>query len=584
MNVLEVRDLGVRFGEVPAVRGLGFAVAGGEVLGVVGESGSGKSAAVLAVLGLLPPKAVVTGSVRLHGRELVGAPDKELTALRGKALAMVFQDPLAALTPVHRVGAQIAEAVRVHQDLSRRQAWARAVELLDLVGIAEPARAARAFPHEFSGGMRQRVMIAMAVANDPDVLICDEPTTALDVTVQAQVLEVLRDARRETGAAVVFVTHDLGVVAGIADRVLVMREGRAVESGPVEEVFARPRMPYTRELLAATPRLDREAAVLRGVPRPPVPVLRVENLVKEYRRGVRVVDRVSLDIRAGETLGLVGESGCGKTTLLMEILGLAAPRHGRVVVFGRDTARLGRRDRLALRRDLQIVFQDPMASLDPRMTVHDILAEPLRMHRLPLDRVPELLRLVGLAPEHAARYPQDFSGGQRQRIAIARALALEPRLLVLDEPVSALDVRIRAGVVELLAELKARLGLAYLFVAHDLALVRRIADRVAVMYLGRIAEIGPAERVFSAPRHPYTRALLAAVPLPDPVAERARPRVPLAGETPSPAGPLTGCRFRARCPVYPGLPETARSRCAGEEPELEGQDGAACHHASGGAR
>ncbi|GIH24521.1 ABC transporter ATP-binding protein [Acrocarpospora phusangensis] len=584
MTVLEVRDLTVRFGETPAVQGVAFEVARGEVLGVVGESGSGKSVSVLAVLGLLPRQAAVTGSVRLHGRELLGAPEKELTALRGRSLAMVFQDPLAALTPVHRIGDQVAEAILAHQDLPRKQARARAVDLLDLVGIPEPGRRARAFPHEFSGGMRQRVMIAMAVANDPDVIICDEPTTALDVTVQAQILDVLGTARRETGAAVVFVTHDLGVVAGLADRVMVLRAGRVEETAPVDDLFFRPRTAYTRNLLAAVPRIDRRHR--RSAPPPGGErVLQVEGLVKRYGRGARAVDRVSFAVRAGETFGLVGESGCGKTTTLMEILALAAPQAGRIVVLGRDTAGLTRRERLELRRDLQVVFQDPMASLDPRMTVHDIVAEPLRAHGLAADRVPELLRLVGLDPGQAARYPQDFSGGQRQRIAIARALALAPRLLVLDEPVSALDVSIRAEVIALLADLKARLGLSYLLVAHDLALVRGIADRVAVMYAGRIVEIGPVEAVFAEPRHPYTRALLAAVPVPDPARERARRRAPLRGEPPGGAAAYPGgCRFRGRCPVYAELAAAPASRCVNEEPELGGADGAACHHPSGGTR
>ncbi|WP_326646861.1 ABC transporter ATP-binding protein [Streptosporangium sp. NBC_01755] len=690
--VLEVRDLDVTFGPGPgavrAVRGMGYAVRPGEVLGIVGESGSGKSVTSLAVMGLLPPHAHVTGSVRLRGQEILGAPERTLTTFRGKSISMVFQDPLSALTPVYRVGDQIAEAVRVHQRIGAEQAARRAVELLDLVGIPDAAQRARAFPHEFSGGMRQRVMIAMAMANDPDVILCDEPTTALDVTVQAQVLEVLKTAQRETGAAIVIITHDLGVVAGFVDRVLVMYAGRPVEVGSVDEVYYRTRMPYTMGLLGSIPRLDRgrerplvpiagnppspaalppgcpfeprcpiavpacaeaepepvqvgspghlaacirsgeieakgwspaqvygvraiagEAAVRPvsgSVPASPVGerprprgerevVLAVDGLVKHYplvkgrllRRRVgtvRAVDGVSFDVREGETLGLVGESGCGKTTTLMEILELAAPQGGAITVLGRDTSRMSARDRMAVRRDMQVVFQDPLASLDPRMTVYDILAEPLRAHgsRDPGPRVRELLGLVGLEAGHAARYPQDFSGGQRQRIGIARALALEPRLVVLDEPVSALDVSIQAGVLNLLEELRTRLGLSYLLVAHDLAVVRHVADRVAVMYLGRIAEIGQVGRVYDAPMHPYTRALLSAIPLPDPIMERSRRRVLLEGDLPSPADPPSGCRFRTRCPLFRSLDETVRRRCVDEEPQVRrlGDDhGVSCHFA-----
>ncbi|MFI6504325.1 dipeptide ABC transporter ATP-binding protein [Nonomuraea typhae] len=664
--VLEVRDLSVSFGDVPAVRGVSYTVRPGEVLGIVGESGSGKSVTSAAIMGLLPPSARVTGSVRLKGRELIGAPEKTLTALRGKTISMVFQDPLSALTPVFRVGDQIAEAVRVHQKLTKEQAMVRAVELLDLVGIPHAGERALAFPHEFSGGMRQRAVIAMAIANDPDVIICDEPTTALDVTIQAQVLEVLKTAQRETGAAVVLITHDLGVVAGVADRVLVMYAGRPVEVGDVDDVYYRMRMPYTAGLLNSIPRLDdggrrplvpiegsppsaaalpsgcpfeprcpmavaecapaepelvevgpgHEAACIRWAEVGSTPpgrhaarprdtpaegraarevVLQVDGLVKEYplMRGavfkrrvgtVHAVAGISFDIREGETLGLVGESGCGKTTTLMEILELVRPQDGRIVVLGRDTARLGAGDRMAIRRDMQVVFQDPMAALDPRMTVHDILAEPLRTHGRGDTgaRVLRLLRLVGLEAAHAARYPQDFSGGQRQRIGIARALALEPKLVVLDEPVSALDVSIQAGVLNLLETLKARLGLSYLFVAHDLAVVRHIADRVAVMYLGRIAEIGRVESVYDAPMHPYTQALLSAIPLPDPRRERARRRILLEGDLPSPADPPSGCRFRTRCPKFRTLTDAERGRCAESEPDVRqhGHDhGVACHYA-----
>ncbi len=664
--VLSVSDLTVSFpserGRVNAVRALSYQVRAGEVLGIVGESGSGKSVSSLAVMGLLPPQAKVSGSIRFQGRELLGRSDIELSQIRGRRISMIFQDPLSALTPVYTVGDQVAEALQVHGTLSRRPARARAVELLDLVGIPDAAQRAQAFPHEFSGGMRQRVVIAMAIANDPDLIIADEPTTALDVTVQAQVLAVLATAREITGAAIVLITHDLGVVAGFADRVQVMYAGRTVETGTVEDVFYRPGMPYTRGLLASIPRVDAERGALVPIegqppslaelgagcpfaPRcplvidhcrdtepilaqvseshgcachraaeaapPPVSgvasyrsashsrvVVRVEHLLRHYpvRKGtilrrrvgtLRAVDDISFELHEQETLGLVGESGCGKTSTLMEILNLAAPAQGQIEVLGTDVAALDRRRRMQLRRDLQVVFQDPMASLDPRLPVFDLLAEPLSAHRVPVAeirrRVPELLTIVGLGPEHSSRYPAEFSGGQRQRIGIARALALEPKVLVLDEPVSALDVSIQAGVLNLLAELQSRLGLALLFVAHDLAVVRHIADRVAVMYLGKIVEIGPVDAVYTAPQHPYTQALLSAIPIPDPAKERARERILLTGDLPSPADVPSGCRFRTRCFRYSALPPELRSRCEQEEPTRqlrgEAEHESACHYA-----
>ncbi|GII23088.1 oligopeptide ABC transporter ATP-binding protein OppF [Planosporangium mesophilum] len=680
--VLEVTDLHVTFptdsGDVTAVRGLSYDVRAGEVLGIVGESGSGKSVSSLAVMGLLPRNARISGSARYRGRELLGLDDRAASGIRGKEIAMVFQDPLSALTPVYTVGDQIAEALRIHSDIGKEAAARRSVELLDLVGIPNPKQRALAFPHEFSGGMRQRAMIAMAIANDPDLIIADEPTTALDVTIQAQILEVLKTAQQATGAAIVLITHDLGVVAGFADRLLVMYAGKAVETGSTEEVFYQGRMPYTLGLLGSIPRLDAGgrqpltpvegnppslASLPPGcpfVPRCPMaidicsqtepPLLRMPNsgdrhfsachrsdeiersnltstdifpavvapesvaertpreqrptvlevtdLVKHYpltkghvfrrRIGtVKAVDGISFDIREGETLGLVGESGCGKTTTLTELLRMARPQDGTVVVLGKDTATMSGRDRFAIRRDVQIVFQDPFASLDPRMPVGDILAEPLLTHGVPeaerRQEVRALLKLVGLAPEHADRYPHEFSGGQRQRIGIARALALKPRLVVLDEPVSALDVSIQAGVINLLERLKVELGLSYLFVAHDLSVVRHIADRVAVMYLGKIVESGPVDRVFDAPSHPYTQALLSAIPLPDPIKERQRRRIILEGDLPSPADPPSGCRFRTRCQLFAGLDEGRRQKCLEQHPpslpQGDGDHLAACHYA-----
>ncbi|MGH3627909.1 MAG: dipeptide ABC transporter ATP-binding protein, partial [Sciscionella sp.] len=527
--------------------------------------------------------------------------------------------------------------------------------------------------------MRQRAVIAIAIANDPDLIVADEPTTALDVTVQAQVLQVLRTAQQVTGAGIVIITHDLGVVAGFADRLMVMYAGRAVETGPVHEIYSRPRMPYTLGLLGSIPRLDiegkqplvpiegqppslshlppgcpfsprcpmvieacrraepellelsapgaarhhaacirtgeigdgdaeRVAAEVYGAEVVQAPelariprterstVLSISGMVKHYRvtKGsvirrtvgtVHAVDGVSFDIVEGETLGLVGESGCGKSTTLMEILNLAAPIAGSVAVLGSDVAGMNVRDRKKIRRDVQVVFQDPMASLDPRMPISDIIAEPMRVHGIDAShiagRVPELLDLVGLRPEYASRYPAEFSGGQRQRVGIARALALQPKLLVLDEPVSALDVSIQAGVINLLDELKTRLGLSYLFVAHDLSVVQHLADRVAVMYLGKIVEIGEVVTVFRDPRHPYTQALLSAIPIPDPDAERAKERIILTGDIPSPASPPSGCRFRTRCFTFAALPEKQQSRCIELEP-LRKPDGAdhefACHY------
>jgi peptide/nickel transport system ATP-binding protein len=542
--VLSVRDLHVSFaseaGTVRAVRGVSFDLLPGRTLGIVGESGSGKSVTSLSVMGLLDKNARVEGSIRLKGRELLGLSEAELSKFRGNDMAMVFQDPLSALTPVFTIGDQIAEALDLHQDLSRAQVRARSLELLDLVGIPNPAERLKSFPHQFSGGMRQRVMIAIAIANNPDVIIADEPTTALDVTIQAQVLDVLKTAQRETGAAVVMITHDLGVVAGVADDVLVMYAGRPVEMAPVDQLYARPAMPYTMGLLGAVPRPDRgenrrlvpiqgnppslvdlpvgcpfaprcplavdacrtaeptlepvsgsddqfaacvrseeiaakgltydqvytvdepAEAVLSGVPRSErAAVLEVTDLRKHFpltrggvlrrRAGsVKAVDGVTFDVREGETLALVGESGSGKTTTLLEILKLEAPQGGRIAVLGKDVAELPRKERMALRRELQIVFQDPMSSLDPRLPVYDVLAEPLKVHGWSKerinDRIAELMGLVGLNPDHVDRFPSQFSGGQRQRIAIARALAVEPRLVVVDVPVSALDVSLQAGV------------------------------------------------------------------------------------------------------------------------------------------
>ena len=604
--LLEVTNLDVTFEagdvRVPAVRGTNYHINPGEVVAIVGESGSGKTTAAMAVIGLLPEYADISGSVRLHGKELLGLSDHAMSQIRGKTIGTVFQDPMSALTPVYTVGDQIAEAVEVHnRDIRRADARKRALELLELVGIAQPQRRARAFPHELSGGERQRVVIAIAIANDPDLLICDEPTTALDVTVQAQILDVLRTARDVTGAGVLIITHDLGVVSEFADRALVMYAGRAVEIATVEELYRDRRMPYTVGLLGSVPRLDapqgtrlipipgapptmssllpdacqfaprcplaideclaaepalvtirnghraacirtdevagRSAAEIFGVStQPPMTdttagkpaaVLQVTDLEKTYpltkgvvlRRRVgevRAVDGVSFTLEQGRTLGIVGESGSGKSTTLRQILELTTPQAGSIEILGADVAALDSAARRTLRTELQVVFQDPVASLDPRLPVFDVLAEPLVANgfdrRRCEERVAELLRIVGLDHSDASRYPAEFSGGQKQRIGIARALALQPKILALDEPVSALDVSIQAGIINLLLDLQEHFGLSYLFVSHDLSVVKHLAHRVAVMYRGTIVEQGDGEQVLTNPQHEYTRRLLAAVP------------------------------------------------------------------------
>ncbi|MFE2531253.1 dipeptide ABC transporter ATP-binding protein [Streptomyces sp. NPDC059371] len=674
--VLSVRDLRISFpseaGTVEAVRGVSFDLLPGRTLCIVGESGSGKSATATGIMGLLPPSASLRGEVLLGGQNLVGLDDRALSRVRGNSIGMIFQDPLSALTPIFSVGRLLSDALRVHQDLTKRAAREQAAELLDLVGIPDARNRATSFPHEFSGGMRQRVVIALAIANRPSVLVADEPTTALDVTVQAQILDVLRLAQRETGAGLVLITHDLGVVAGHADDVAVMYAGRFVERAGVEELFRRPTMPYTARLLAAVPTVD------GGVRRPLVPiggeppalvglpdgcafasrcavaldachsgepelsqvgghgqvaclrateiadgsldprgdvvpvagvaasdrpeagevVLRVEELVKTFpvtkgallkrRTGtLRAVNGVSFELRAGETLGLVGESGSGKTTTLMEILRLRQPEGGRIEIAGTEVGAAGSRALVReLRQDVQIVMQDPLGALDPRLPVFELLAEPLRAigrDRASISsRVHELLGLVGLDDAVSDRFPAALSGGQRQRVGIARALATEPKLLALDEPLSALDVSVQAGVINLLARLKRELGLAYLVVAHDLAVVRYISDRIAVMYLGYIVETGDTETIFTDPKHPYTRALLSAVPRPDPLRERTRERVVLEGEQPSAARLPAGCVFVDRCPLYRLSDDDVRRRCRQERPvptPVTGQPGHlyACH-------
>lgn len=666
--VLSVKDLNVKFntenGIVHAVRGINFDLYAGKTLGIVGESGSGKSVASMAIMGLHPTTADISGSILYKGTELLGLSDQQMCDYRGKEISMVFQDPLSSLTPVYTIGQQLAEVLKVHnKNMSKQAIKARSIELMKLVGIPSPEGRLKSFPHEFSGGMRQRVMIAMAIANDPRVLIADEPTTALDVTIQAQVLEVMQKAQEETGAATIMITHDLGIVAGMADEIMVMYAGKAVEHAKAQDLYRNPSMPYTIGLLGAVPRVDRKEKVslvpIEGRPpnllKPVVgcsfaarcPVARAECLtaepdlvqvpgtgeghrsaclfaadyvskkpedmfplpelptseldalprsqrasileVKDVKKHfplmkgsvfkkrvgtVKAVNGVSFDIREGECFSIVGESGCGKTTTLLEIMEFSPETDGEIIIDGvSNKQKLKGSDLIQLRKNQQMVFQDPTGALDPRFTVYEILAEPLFNQgwdkKRVQKRVLELMQTVGLQPDHVNRFPNQFSGGQRQRIGIARALAVNPKLVALDEPVSALDVSVQAGVINLLERLRVELGLSYLMVAHDLAVVRHASDRVAVMYLGRIVEMGHVDHVFDEPVHPYTRALLSAIPVPDPEVEAKRQRIMLEGDLPTPIDAPEGCAFATRCPIFKLLPQDRQQVCLTQQPELK---------------
>ncbi|MBG7618060.1 ABC transporter ATP-binding protein [Herbaspirillum sp. AP02] len=549
-SLLELRGLKVSFGAHQAVRGLDLSIAAGQTVALVGESGCGKSTTALSILRLLDGSAQVSGQVLFEERDLLRLPEPELVALRGQGIAMIFQEPMTSLNPVLSIGQQLVEAIRLHQPLDGAAARARALELLAQVRIPEPARRIDDYPHQLSGGQRQRVMIAMAIANRPRLLIADEPTTALDVTVQAQILELLGQLRRELGMAVLLITHDLGVVEQWADRVAVMFAGEKVEEATTAQLFAAPRHAYTRGLLGASLRLEQELhyrrqrlpeirndidadgqwrfsltdTALRQVIQPltagAAPLLSVQDLHVDYptpKGSVHAVRGVSLDIAAGETVGLVGESGCGKSTLSRSIIGLEDSRSGRILLDGQDIARLDRKALRPLRRRVQMVFQDPYASLNPRHSVRDILDTALQIHEVRdrnerQRRVSQIIDLVGLPQAALGRYAHQFSGGQRQRIGIARALVLKPALVICDEPVSALDVSVQAQILNLLVDLKQEFGLAYLFISHDLSVVRYIADRVLVMQGGRIVEEGDHRSIWQAPQHPYTRTLLAAAP------------------------------------------------------------------------
>jgi peptide/nickel transport system ATP-binding protein len=657
-SVLDVQNLSVTITlpttAVHAAGNVDLHVGAGETLGLVGESGSGKSMTALAVMGLLPPGGAVTGgSVMFGGRDLTGLRPDQMRRIRGNELAMVFQDPLTSLDPTKTIGYQVAEPVRQHRGASKAAALDRAVEMLALAGMPRPREIAENYPHQLSGGLRQRAMIAMALACEPKLLIADEPTTALDVTIQAQILDLLAGLKERLGMAMLLITHDLGVIAGHADRVSVMYAGRIVETAGTGPLFRGMRHPYTQALLASIPRLSQDPgqplAAIGGLPpdlahppsgcrfaarcryatdrcraaEPPLsgtegehrfacwhpvdgplplspvtitagtpeprngsvvpattdgePLLDLRDLVKEYpvtsgavlRRKVAAVHAasgVSFSVPAGSTFGLVGESGCGKTTVGKMIVALEKPDSGGVRLAGLDLATLRGQALRRQRRDLQLMFQDPLASLDPRMRVGSILAEPLAVqhagHRPDRRRrVLELLGEVGLPASAVERYPHEFSGGQRQRIGLARALALNPRLIVADEPVSALDVSIRAQVLNLMKRLQASHGLTYVVISHDLTVVRYLADRIGVMYLGKLVELGSGDDIYTRTAHPYTAGLIGAIPVPDPETERAKAGPAVTGELPSPVHPPSGCRFRTRCPL-------AQEVCAAEEPPL----------------
>lgn len=593
-NVLEVQGLTVRFDtserSVVAVKDLGFHVRAGEVLAIVGESGSGKSVTSLSVMRLIEHGGgtIASGKISFTRRnggklDLAKAADSVMRTIRGGEISMIFQEPMTSLNPVFSVGTQVAEAVMLHQGLSHAEAEAEALRMLELVRIPEAKQILKRYPHQLSGGMRQRVMIAMALSCKPSLLIADEPTTALDVTIQAQILQLIRQLQEEMGMAVIFITHDMGVVAEVADRVLVMYHGKAVEEGTCEQIFHNPHHPYTQSLLAAVPRLgsmrgtdepapfpllritDPEAEQLGtadmdetpvDMPEPAAsapsvsdgPVLSVDNLITRFdvetgfwgkvKRRVHAVEQVSFNLYPGETLGLVGESGCGKSTIGRSLIGLETPRSGSIVFNGQELTQVSGSQLQKLRRNIQYVFQDPYAALDPRLTVGFSIMEPLLIHKVcsrqeAERRVGELLERVDLDPAMAVRYPHEFSGGQRQRVCIARALAMNPEIIIADESVSALDVSVRAQIINLLLALQKEFRIAFLFISHDMAVIERVCHRVAVMYLGQIVELGSRRDVFENPLHPYTKRLMSAVPIPDP-SRRTMSHTLLTGEIPSP--------------------------------------------------
>ncbi|MEH7123009.1 ABC transporter ATP-binding protein [Bacillus sp. JJ1773] len=551
-KILKINNLRVSFmsrdHEFEAVRGVSFEVRKGETLGIVGESGSGKSVTARSIMRLLPspPSFMKDGEILFQGENLAHKTEKEMEHIRGRDISMIFQDPMTSLNPTIRIGKQIAESLIKHQKLSKKEAKNQAIELLKLVGIRDSETRYNQYPHEFSGGMRQRVMIAIALACRPTLLIADEPTTALDVTIQAQILNLMKNMQERFGTSIILITHDLGVVAGMCDRVVVMKNGEIVETGTTEEIFESPKHPYTLKLLNALPRLNEKKKpkpaplILPGIDSSKS-LLEVHALKQYFDLGkgnvLKAVDNISFQIKPGETLGLVGESGSGKSTTGRAILRLHEPTGGEVLYQGIPVNRLTQNEMKNMRRHMQMIFQDPYASLNPRFKVLDIIGQALDIHNLSPSkearkkRVEELLDMVGLEPSHALRYPHEFSGGQRQRIGIARALAVEPKFIVCDEPLSALDVSIQSQVVTLLEDLQHRLGLTYLFIAHDLSMVKHISDRVAVMYRGKIVELAESEELYSNPQHAYTKSLLSAIPIPDPKIERQKKRVLMEEQT-----------------------------------------------------
>ncbi|MDH3432262.1 MAG: ABC transporter ATP-binding protein [Gammaproteobacteria bacterium] len=577
MSLLELDGLTIRYGDTDVVRDLSFGVDNGESVGLVGESGSGKTQTALAILGLLPANATVAGSIRIDGTELLGASEKALNSVRARHVAMVFQDPMQALNPFTQIGQQVGRILIQHKLASAAEARARVIRMFERVGLPDPARQFHAYPHQLSGGMRQRAMIASALIAEPKLLIADEPTTALDVTVQAQILELLADIRRDT--ALLLITHDLGIVAGHCERMLILADGRLIERGATREVFARPQHEHTARLLAAAPRLDRT-----DIPTGPRgdTVLAISGAEVIYadrgQESLQAVRGVDLTVRSGETVAIVGESGSGKSSLVRAALGLVPMHAGRVVFCGTALAGRVQHRKKAVRRGLQLVFQDPAGSLNPQMRVASIVAEPLVVHEPAVDdetrqeRVIAMLEKVGLGTDYVHRYPHELSGGQAQRVAIARALILRPKVLVCDEAVAALDGTVREQILALLREVQAEAALAIIFITHDLSVVRAISHRVLVMYLGSLVELADNAELFANARHPYTQALLQAVPVPDP--EHAGGKAILAGEVPSALRPPDGCAFHPRCPF-------ARDICSAERPPPRKIDGAtvACHFA-----
>lgn len=566
--ILSVKDLKVSFttndGIVNAVNGINLEINSGECVAVVGESGSGKSQTFMTAMGLLAKNGNAKGSIKFLGQEILGLKPQELNKIRGSQMAMIFQDPLTSLTPHMKIGDQMLEVLNLHTDFRGEAAQKRCIDWLERVRIPEAIRRMNQYPHELSGGMRQRIMIAIAMLCEPKLLIADEPTTALDVTVQAQVLELMSELQKDLGAAIALITHDMGVVARLADRVCVMNSGQYVEEGNADDIFYSPKEKYTQKLLEAVPRLDninRKGIALANAPSENDEIIIEAKNIKVHfpvkiggglipkKQPLKAVDGVDILIRNGETIGVVGESGCGKSTLARAILKLIPPSSGAITWFGKDVSKKTAKELRSDRKDLTIVFQDPLASLDPRMTIGASIAEPLLVH-FPLispkerdEKVKEIMQRVGLNPDLINRYPHEFSGGQNQRVGIARAMILRPKFVVCDEAVSALDVSIRAQIIDLLLDLQREFKLGMLFISHDLAVVREVSHRIMVMYLGRVVETADRDTIYKNAQHPYTKALISAAPIPDPKIERARPRIRLEGDLPSPLDPKAQLRF-----------------------------------------